>query len=419
MKHTKIAFSLLGLSSALTLTTLPLITSCTTSNIVRNNIKADEIVKGNASNFLTSNNPISGDIYYKSEEYTYQETTVRTISLYSDQEEFISNVECNDVTFNNDITIDSKTYTLTDIRDMAFSTLPEEAKIHGYVKFNKSIKSIGYGAFNNQDQVTKYDFTNAKLSAGISIGKNAFHQNKALTTVVMDDNLASNVSFGEACFEGCNKLTAMHFPRGTNAIGKEAFKDCESLSEVTFANEDTSAVRSLKDFIGTDVFKNCSSLKQIYVPKGTIDAYQYALNDILPSGCTIKDSYDPTPTPSYDSGLTTGEIILIVVGCVLGATIISLAIALPILKKQGKLKRKKRYKEPLASEDEALLKRELNKKFQVGKVIDKKCPVCKHPLMVLKNKKTQKFIACTNFPRCTFTESIEDEVRDFAAEKMR
>ena len=51
--------------------------------------------------------------------------------------------------------------------------------------------------------------------------------------------------------------------------------------------------------------------------------------------------------------------------------------------------------------------------------IDKKSPVCKHPLMVRMNKKNQKFISCTNFPRCTFTESIEDEVRDFAAEKMK
>ena len=92
----------------------------------------------------------------------------------------------------------------------------------------------------------------------------------------------------------------------------------------------------------------------------------------------------------------------------------------PILKKQGKLKRKKKkYKELNPKEEEARLEMLAKKKLVVGKVIDRKCPVCKHPLMVRKNKKGQKFIGCTNYPRCTYTESIESEVRDFVAEKMK
>ena len=407
-KSLKSALSLLGLSSTLLVTSLPLVTSCTTSNIRSSKILNAEgdVTKEEASKFISG--ATSGDVWYKLENNQY--TLVEDDGAEPETTAIGSNIE-----FIDQPNLNDNAY-LTTIDDLAFQKMDGyTGEFTGTVKFNEHLKVIGTSAFQMQ-LATTYDFSNLNLKNQLDLGKKAFFKNENLTTVTMFDNQATNVSFGESCFQGCKKLTKMTFPAGTLAVGINAFKDCSLLSEVTFANTDTNLIRSMT--IGSGIFDNCSQLTKILVPNGTKSAYEEVFNNKIPSSITIEESYTPTPPPHADDTWTPAKIAGLVVGCVLIATAIALAIALPILKKQGKIGKKKRksYKEPLKAEDEAFN----SSKYQVGKIINnRKCPYCKHPLVVKKNKKGQKFIGCTNFPKCKYTESIEDEVRDFVAEKMK
>ena len=295
MKKAKIAFSLLGLSSTLMITGLPLITSCSTSNNIRNNnnVNVNTPVKQNASLFMTSSNPINGQIYCETDD------TYNTVKICAGPELFEeSDFDCKDITFNEEVNIGGKTYTLIDIDDMAFNTLPDKKpRIVGTVKFNRSLKGIGKAAFANQDQVTKYDFSDLVTSTGIVLSEDAFRLNDNLETIVFGDNL-TNLSIGKQTFYECVKLNDIHFPRGLTTLDNQAFEGCSGLTKVTFASEDKGAVENMT--IGTDVFKN-TSLKTVSVPKGMKDTYQAKLGSVLPEGCTIDDGYKPTPTPSENN----------------------------------------------------------------------------------------------------------------------
>ena len=405
MKKTiKKALSLLGIQTTIAIASLPAIVC---SSKVYSNVS--ETLSTDASKFLEGTS-VSGTVYYQIEG--------NNIKICADNDPTLPpDVEGTNVTFKDSISLNSNaSYTLIEIMRNAFSTIPDnEQMVRGSVKFKKSLKSIGQAAFSNQNKVTSYDFSNIVSSTGINIGEGAFNANTGLTTVKFGDNML-NLAINKNAFSGCSSLNNIIFPKGLTVLGDSSFKGCLSLSKITFSCQDVDAIKAMS--VGTDVFKNCNNLKTVSVPTGMIDTYYNKLKDILPDKSIYDDGYTPTPDPKEDTK-TPGWYALVIGLPILGAIIIALAIALPILKKQGKLKRKnkrKQYKEPLASEDKAIKE----KKYQVNKIVEgRKCPLCKHPLVVKKNKKGQKFIACTNYPRCTYTESIDDEVRDFAAEKMK
>ena len=392
-KSLKSALSLLGLSSTLLVTSLPLVTSCTTSiNRSSYKLSADEPTSTQASKFLSGG--ATGTVWYTIDD------TNNTVSLVmpNDQE---PDTLGNNLTFIDQPTLNANYY-LTTIGDTAFDG-KYDGKLTGTLTFNEHLSVIKEGAFQMQT-VSEYNFKNLSYKSGLKIENKAFYKNNSLTKVVMPDNLTSNIDFGTNCFQGCTSLTAFHFPTGTKTIDINAFADCSTLSTVTFANKDVNSIKNMD--IRSGIFANCNQLTKIQVPEGTKSAYEEVLDGKIPSSIAIEETYTPTPTPSEDKTWTVGKIVAIVVGCVLGVVGISLLIALPILKKKGKLNRKKRQqlKKPLPNEDNAIKEKASSKKYQVNKILEgRKCPYCQHPLVVRKNKKGQKFIGCTNYPRCKYT----------------
>ena len=286
-KSLKIAFSLLGLSSTLLVTSVPLVTSCTTSTNRSSVILKDEEepIEGNASDFI---NNATGKVWYTIDG--------NNITISGDPSMITMDVTGTDIEFIDEPNIDGKTYYLTEIGNLTFKKLPVyTGKFTGSVTFNKSLSVIGNGAFQGQSEVTKYDFSKITPSFGISIGESAFYKNTSLTEVKTGDNLSSNVIFGTNCFEQCLKLSTMNFPTGTHTIDDYAFKDCSTLSTVTFANTDTSSIEAMN--IGNGIFDGCTSLTKIQVPTNTKSSYEKIFAGKLPENVIIEESYTPTPPP--------------------------------------------------------------------------------------------------------------------------
>ena len=364
-------------------------------------------------------NNARGDAYYRLLEPTEQgqHGEVNIASDFSINENYFSTIYGEDVVFKDFIILNDTKYYLTAITDYAFGVNAGQMvanDILGSVTFNDSLKSIGASVFGYFDNVTSYNFS--KKSQITKIGNSAFLANTKLTEFHLDDNINS-IYFDQDCFLGCTSLSTFGFPVGTTNIGKWAFKDCSSLKTITFANQDVNAIKDI--VIADDAFKD-APIQEVLVPKGTLEAYQTLLENKIPDTAVIKDTYKPDPYPNENKTWTTGKIVGVTIGCVLAAGAIACAIAIPLTihkKKKGNSK----YKPLNQKEEELRKKRIFNKKYETGKIIEgRKCPRCGHPLMVrLNKKKHQKFIACTNYPKCTYTESIDTEAMDFTAEKMK
>ena len=78
-------------------------------------------------------------------------------------------------------------------------------------------------------------------------------------------------SIGNNAFTGCTRLTSVTIPDSVRSIGSYAFDGCIGLTSVT-VNATTPPTLG-----GTSVFSNTNSCP-IYVPSGSVSAYQTATN---------------------------------------------------------------------------------------------------------------------------------------------
>ena len=85
-----------------------------------------------------------------------------------------------------------------------------------------------------------------------SIGKDAFRDCTSLTSVVVPNSVTS---IGSSAFYGCSGLTSVTIPNSVTSIGSAAFLYCSGLTSVTIPNSVTS--------IGSDAFYGCSGLTSV------------------------------------------------------------------------------------------------------------------------------------------------------------
>ena len=150
------------------------------------------------------------------------------------------------------------------------------------------VTSIGAYAFNNCYSLTSLAIPNSVTS----IREFAFSGCYSLTTITIPDSVTS---VGQYAFQNCYSLTTLTIPDGVTSIGQYVFQNCYSITSLTIPDSVTS--------IGGDAFTKCYGMAEyhlkpttpptlsntyafkgiqddciIYVPQGSLNAYQTATN---------------------------------------------------------------------------------------------------------------------------------------------
>ena len=122
----------------------------------------------------------------------------------------------------------------------------------------EEVRAIGEGAFSSKDGEKAYSFDKLVLPDSISsIGKRAFMNCKSLTEVSFPRGV-SNIS--DYTFAGCSSLKSFSFTMEVSSIGEGAFTLCTSLSEISIPGN----VKS----IGDKAFEGCSNLAKVTLSNG-------------------------------------------------------------------------------------------------------------------------------------------------------
>ena len=125
--------------------------------------------------------------------------------------------------------------------------------------------SIGDSAF-----YSCYSLTSINIPDGVtSIGNYAFYSCYSLTSINIPDGVTS---IGDYAFYHCESLTSVNIPDGVTSIGDYAFRYCYFLKEVHLQPTTPPTLSS------TNAFSSTPSDMVIYVPQGTLEAYQQATN---------------------------------------------------------------------------------------------------------------------------------------------
>ena len=101
-----------------------------------------------------------------------------------------------------------------------------------------------------------------------SIGKEAFRNCIALTDITIPDSVTK---IGDWAFDGCDRLKSITIPSNVKSIGKCAFRDCIGLTNITIP----SSVKS----IGWSAFLGCTGLTSITIPDTVTSIGQSAFCD--------------------------------------------------------------------------------------------------------------------------------------------
>ena len=137
---------------------------------------------------------------------------------------------------------------ITEIREYAFAYATNLIS----VVLPNTIISIGSYAFSDCSSLTSVTIPENVTSMGFD----TFAYCSSLTSVTL---LSTLTSISSSAFKGCSSLSSINIPEGVTSIGSSAFSDCSSLTSVTLPSTLTS--------IGEYAFKGCSSLSSINIPE--------------------------------------------------------------------------------------------------------------------------------------------------------
>ena len=151
-----------------------------------------------------------------------------------------------------------------------------------------NITSIGDYAFYNCYSLTSITIPDGVISIGTytfyccyalvsitipdsvtSIGQNVFYGCYVLTSIVIPDGVISIIG---SAFQYCFGITSITIPDNVTNIGANAFGYCYSVSEYHFKPTTPPTLAN------SNAFNNIPSDCIIYVPQGSLDAYQQATN---------------------------------------------------------------------------------------------------------------------------------------------
>ena len=125
-----------------------------------------------------------------------------------------------------------------------------------------SVTSIGDWAFSGCSGLTSITIPNSVTS----IGEGAFADCYGLTSITIP-NSVTEIEY--STFWGCFGLTSVTIPNSVTSIGEDAFYNCYGLTSIT-------SLAEIPPTLGTDVFYKVSNNIPVYVPYGSVSAYQSA-----------------------------------------------------------------------------------------------------------------------------------------------
>ena len=166
-------------------------------------------------------------------------------------------------------------YAFSYCRSLATVTIPDSVTSIGNNAFSycrplvsvtipDSVTSIGNNAFDSCSLVSI-----VIPDSVTSISKNAFSYCSSLVSIAIPDSVTS---IGNNAFDSCSSLTSVMIPESVRSIGSAVFNACRSLAQFIFEPTTPPTVAN------TNAFGNLSSDLVVYVPAGTLSAYQSASN---------------------------------------------------------------------------------------------------------------------------------------------
>lgn len=155
------------------------------------------------------------------------------------------------------------------------------------IYMGKNVFDVGAGAFANNSAFKIF------ISQSVSIiGEHAFAQSRALSSIAIPGSVST---IKQSAFDECTGILNLNFAEGITDIGDSAFSTCVALSSVVIPNSVTTiedyafgSCMGMKEYhflsqtppslSGSHVFNQIPSDCIIYVPVGSLQAYQTATN---------------------------------------------------------------------------------------------------------------------------------------------
>ena len=129
-----------------------------------------------------------------------------------------------------------------------------------------TVTSIDYQAFSECGKLETVTFTDADNSHLTHIRPNAFANCVKLSSITIPEGVRE---IGDFAFVCCSALVSATLPSTLSTMGLHVFRDCTSLASVF-------CLASTPPTGGSNMFNSNASGRKIYVPAGSIGAYQAA-----------------------------------------------------------------------------------------------------------------------------------------------
>lgn len=196
------------------------------------------------------------------------------------------------VTYSGNVTVPSsvsyggKTYTVTGVGRQCFAN---SSNLTG-VTLPSTITYLGDGAFESCRGLTSLTLPNSLTE----IGSNAFSFCTGLTSLTIP---ASVTFIGAYAFSYSYNLTNLALPSGLTYLGDGAFRACTTFTSITIPDKVTR--------IGKETFRMCTSLKSVSLGAGV----NYIGSDAFAScpALTIVDCWALTPPTLYSNAFTSNH----------------------------------------------------------------------------------------------------------------
>lgn len=156
-----------------------------------------------------------------------------------------------DVIIPETVTIEGKSYTVTELAKQAFMASALKGTTVTSVELPGTVTKIGEKAFNSCTQLKSVN-----IPEGITeLGTNMFNKCESLESIVLPSTLET---LGNNAFKGCKELIEIVVPENVTSIGLNCFQNCTKLSSVQLPEGITE--------LGGSLFSGCVALETIEIP---------------------------------------------------------------------------------------------------------------------------------------------------------